>query len=288
MSSSEGLKRGMAVTDTGAPISVPVGNGVLTVDVTTPVLAGAKSGVYAVRCTSLANGTVAAAGTATAVTGSTGNGTITASPATGAGALQGTYSIVCEKTAADGGIFNVTAPDGSSLGKATVGTAFTTQLTFTIADGSTDFVVGDAFNVVVGGEKNETFHVADPDGFDLGIFVVSGVAGSTTWANDIKFALVDGTTDFIVGDGFDITVAAGSLKYVKAVYGALDGTGVGAAILLDDIDATSGDVSANLLTTTAQVDVTMLIYDTSANDSTKKGILRAGLEANNVQFLTAA
>src|SRR5581483_12228032 len=29
MSSSEGLKRGMTVTDTGAPISVPVGEGVL-------------------------------------------------------------------------------------------------------------------------------------------------------------------------------------------------------------------------------------------------------------------
>src|SRR5580700_4864616 len=29
MSSSEGLKRGMEVTDTGAPISVPVGDGVL-------------------------------------------------------------------------------------------------------------------------------------------------------------------------------------------------------------------------------------------------------------------
>ncbi len=29
MSSSEGLKRGMPVTDTGAPISVPVGEGVL-------------------------------------------------------------------------------------------------------------------------------------------------------------------------------------------------------------------------------------------------------------------
>src|SRR6478672_6937562 len=29
MSSTEGLKRGMSVTDTGAPISVPVGDGVL-------------------------------------------------------------------------------------------------------------------------------------------------------------------------------------------------------------------------------------------------------------------
>src|SRR5512145_616713 len=29
MSTTEGLKRGMAITDTGAPISMPVGNGVM-------------------------------------------------------------------------------------------------------------------------------------------------------------------------------------------------------------------------------------------------------------------
>lgn len=129
-----------------------------------------------------------------------------------------------------------------------------------------------------------TFRVFDPLGDVLGDVVVGG-----TFADQIKFVIADGSADFIVGDTFLVTVAAGSGKYIPAVYGALDGTGVGAAILLDDIDATSADVTdVHLLTTTAQVDVTMLIYDASASDDTKKAALRAGLEANNVQFLTAA
>ena len=55
MSSSEGLKRGMAVVDTGSPISVPVGNGILgrILDVTGAPVDGAKVAWRVTRMTRL-------------------------------------------------------------------------------------------------------------------------------------------------------------------------------------------------------------------------------------------
>lgn len=48
-----------------------------------------------------------------------------------------------------GGTFSVTDPDGIVIGTGTVGNAFATQIAFSIADGSPDFVVGDGFDVTV-------------------------------------------------------------------------------------------------------------------------------------------
>ena len=128
------------------------------------------------------------------------------------------------------------------------------------------------------------FEVVDPNGASLGE-AIAGVA----FSNQIKFVLADVGTDFAIGDGFDITVAAGSLKYQKAVSGAVNGTQTGAAILLEDVDATDADVTeALVLVREAQVSLGGLTYDASADDDNKKAALRAGLEAANVQFLTAA
>ena len=69
-----------------------------------------------------------------------------------------------------------------------------------------------------------TFRLTDPDGFLLGDFKIpAGAGNSITVDNDIKGVIADGTTDFAVADGFDITVAAGAGKYVKAVSTAGDG-----------------------------------------------------------------
>lgn len=89
------------------------------------------------------------AATGAAVAGNTGNGTITAAPAVGAAAKVGTYRLVCIEPATNLGKFVVEDPDGVVIGVATVGTEFTTHLTFTIADGSTDFASGDSFTIVV-------------------------------------------------------------------------------------------------------------------------------------------
>src|ERR1017187_4156930 len=58
---------------------------------------------------------------------------------------------------------------------------------------------------VVAATNNGSFVVTDPDGLVIGEVVMSGGAGA--FANHIKFAISDGSTDFIVGDGFDITTS---------------------------------------------------------------------------------
>ncbi len=84
--------------------------------------------------------------------GNTGNGTITPTPTIGVGAKAGVYTVVNFAVAANAGKFRVEDPDGIEVGVATVGVAFSRGgLTFTIADGATDFVDGDAFDITVTG-----------------------------------------------------------------------------------------------------------------------------------------
>src|SRR6266540_3179842 len=105
------------------------------------VLAG--SGADRVLTTGMVLGRITkSAATGAAVAGNTGNGTITASPTVGASAKPGLYRLTCIEPASDAGKFSVEDPDGVLIGVATVGVPFATHLTFTIADGSTDFVSG--------------------------------------------------------------------------------------------------------------------------------------------------
>ena len=91
-------------------------------------------------------------GTVTVGTPSTlsGKGTLTkASTAYSAAVQEGTYRIQCIEEATDGGAFEVIRPDGTVDGVAVVGAAYDGQVKFTIADGATDFAVGDAFTLAV-------------------------------------------------------------------------------------------------------------------------------------------
>lgn len=95
---------------------------------------------------------------------------------------------------------------------------------------------------IIAGTNTGTFIVTGPDGKVVGEpIIVAGAGGTITFANQIKFVLTDGSTDFIVGDGFDVTIAAGSGKYVKSLLAAVDGSQVPDAILSEDTDATSAD-----------------------------------------------
>jgi hypothetical protein len=110
-------------------------------------------------------------GTATsdAVAGNTGDGTITANPAVGQAAKPGVYRVICIEPAANGGKFAVEDPDGILVGIAAVGVAFSTHLTFTIADGAADFVAGDSFTITVaaGSGKVKQIDFAATDGSDI-------------------------------------------------------------------------------------------------------------------------
>lgn len=84
-----------------------------------------------------------------------------------------------------------------------------------------------------------TFEVFDPKGNSLGLHTVGGAA----FANQIKFAIADGGVDFVVGDSFTITVAAGSGEYVKSLAASVNGSQYPDSLLTEEIDATSAAVT---------------------------------------------
>ncbi len=83
-----------------------------------------------------------------------GNGTISVQDV-GVDALPGAYSATCTTTRTNGGIFELRDSDGYTLARANVGTPFVSDvLSFTIADGSTDFAIGDTFTFTVAGSAS--------------------------------------------------------------------------------------------------------------------------------------
>ncbi|PXW23403.1 head decoration protein [Paraburkholderia caballeronis] len=120
---------------------------------------------------------------ATAKAGNTGNGAITMDATTPvlAGAQLGVYTAICTTAATNGGTFQVKDPLHNVLGNATVGSAFSNQIKFTIADGATDFAVGDEFDI----EVTAVDGVFEPLDF--------GASDGTQNAAGISFAIVDVT-----------------------------------------------------------------------------------------------
>ncbi len=85
---------------------------------------------------------------AVAVAGNTGNGAMGA-VTVDAGADPGVYKLVFIEPGANLGDFVVERPDGVVDGHGKVGTAYNGRINFTLADGATDFVAGDSFEITV-------------------------------------------------------------------------------------------------------------------------------------------
>lgn len=134
---------------------------------------------------------------------------------------------------------------GDVLGMVTVGAAtaaFTGTGNGTLTlDATTPLLAGvqaGAYKAVciTAGTDAATFRVSDPKGNVLG-----DVALGATFANQLKFVIADGSTDFTVGATFTITVAAGSGKLKLINSANVDGSSKIYAILAEDCDATSAD-----------------------------------------------
>lgn len=123
---------------------------------------GAAIGTWTLRCVEAGatgkflvlkpDGTPDAPGLATV--GSAYNGTaglnLTLADGSNDFAVNDTFTIVVSHSVpSGGGTFKVTDPDGIRLADGTVGNAYTTQIAFTLADGTPDFVVGDKWEVEV-------------------------------------------------------------------------------------------------------------------------------------------
>ena len=84
-----------------------------------------------------------------------------------------------------------------------------------------------------------TFVIEDPNGVTIGTAVVGA-----DFVGPLKFKIKDGTTDYVAGDKFYITVTSegGNGKYKLAKAAATDGSAEAIAVLGEDIDASNGDV----------------------------------------------
>lgn len=86
-----------------------------------------------------------------------------------------------------------------------------------------------------------TFQVVAPDGAVLGTVAFNGSGASGTFSNQIKFAVTDAGTDFIVGDAFTITVQfIGAGKWQQLNLAGTNGSQIAAGILATDITAPDG------------------------------------------------
>ena len=131
--------------------------------------------------------------------------------------------------------------------------------------------------------NNGTFVVTDPDGLQIGTVVMA--AGAGAFSNGIKLAIADGASDFVVGDGFDITVAVGSLKWApspNALTAGIEGAEVARAVAIYGADATSADVDIAILARDAEWRIGALVYDATVDDNAKKAIKRAQLAAAGI------
>lgn len=152
------------------------------------------------------------------------------------------FTIAVTEADHNSGTFSVTAPDGTALPAATVGAAYINdQINLTINDGAADFVIGDTFTVLASAAAGNggAFSVVDPDGNRLKDAAIGAYVSA-----QINFTINDGATDFVAGDSFTVTVAAGSEKYVILAPAATNGTQLAAGILFDNVDATSADIEA--------------------------------------------
>lgn len=116
----------------------------------------------------------------------TGNGVLTfANPAVSAKVKDGVYTAVCVTAAANGGTFRIEDPAGKFIGNAVVGSAFNKEIKFTIADGSTDFVVGDSFELTIAADSDDfqfvAFNPADTGGAEIPAAIA--IYGATTPAD---------------------------------------------------------------------------------------------------------
>lgn len=138
-------------------------------------------------------------GAAVALGSNTGDGAVSGEAVgTNLGAQRGVYRIVFVEPTTNLGTFQVFDPHGVYVGDGVVATEFDNQIKFTIADGSADFVAGDAFTITVGGGtyKFKEYSPANADGSQR----VAGVLGADTDASAADVATWAIVRDAIVKD----------------------------------------------------------------------------------------
>lgn len=158
--------------------------------------------------------------------GNTGNGAVTpdATAPVAAGARPGTYVATLTAAAANGGTFTVTDPLGETVGTVAVGATFNGQIKFVIADGATDWAMGDAINFTVSREEGLAAQLAP--GSSGGYEVAVGVLYDKVDATQGPVRAVALTRDFEADDKMLIWPAGITAAQKAAAVAALSGRGI--------------------------------------------------------------
>lgn len=138
-----------------------------------------------------------------------------------------------------------------------------------------------AVRCITAAANGGTFRVEAPNGVVLG-----DVAVGDTFADQVKFVIADGAADFIVGDGFDITVAAGSGKYQAIDFAGTGGAEKAVAVLAEDVDASLADQPGIVIARGAVVNSSALVWPAGATTDQKNAAL-AQLEALGIVSVAA-
>ncbi|MCX7178776.1 MAG: head decoration protein [Proteobacteria bacterium] len=107
-----------------------------------------------------------------------------------------------------------------------------------------------------------TFTLENPNGVTVG----TGTVAVAFSGGGLGFTVSD-ATDFVAGDGFTITVAAGSLKYQPYDDDNTDGSDTATCIAYSEVDATSADQTCVVIARMAEVRLTGLQW-AATNDAT--------------------
>lgn len=175
---------------------------------------------------------------------------------------------------------------GTVLGKITAGTVPITGIAGTnTGNGTCASVTGGvdvqpgiyAVSCVLAETNGGLFQVKSPSGKLLGIARV-GVAFTHA---EINLTVGDGSTDYAAGDSFTVTVPAGSGKYAALDVNNVDGTYHAAAILADNVDASTADQAAPVKSRYVVVDADFLAWPDGITDA-QKAMAIAELQARAV------
>lgn len=114
------------------------------------------------------------------------------------------------------------------------------------------------------------FTVEDPDGITVAAMTVAAAFS----AGGLGFTLADGAADFVAGDSFNVTVAAGSGKWVQLNLSSTVGEDVAAGILFNDASAADGTDGVGVaIVRNAQIRADQLTWPGGATTNQKNAAL---------------
>lgn len=161
---------------------------------------------------------------------------------------------------------------GSVLGKITVGTATAIAKVGNAGNGAMGAItVGAAkpgayaVTFIEPAANAGTFQMEDPDGVNVG----TGTVGAAFTGGGLTFTIADGAADFVAGDQFTVTVAAGSGKFKLWNPANTDGSETAVAVLYRNVDATAGDRPVLAIVRDAEVNRHLLAHFVGATDNQK-------------------